>query len=103
MPGMIGSKTKLSEASEKTGTFNHIALVRSISGPNEQMPQVDATTLDSTVREYIAGLPDNGQMAVNCLYTAARGRHKLWQPRQPSRPSIPAHSRRGHNIQCGRD
>jgi hypothetical protein len=42
--------------------------VTSIKGPTEKAPQLDATSFDSTAMEFIAGLPDNGELTFECLF-----------------------------------
>jgi hypothetical protein len=43
-------------------TFTTIAEVTSFKGPTEKVPQLDATSFDSTAMEFIAGLADNGEV-----------------------------------------
>lgn len=42
--------------------FTTIGEVTNFKGPTEKAPQLDATSFDSTAREFIAGLPDNGEV-----------------------------------------
>lgn len=41
---------------------NAIAEVTSVSGPNGTLATIDATSHDSTATEFIAGLPDSGEV-----------------------------------------
>lgn len=43
-------------------TFTKIAEVTSWKGPTEKAPMLDASSFDSTASEFIAGLPDNGEV-----------------------------------------
>lgn len=59
-----GAGTQLQrETTPGSGTWTTIAEVRSIDGPNSQIDQDEVTNLDSTAREYIAGLRDNGSLS----------------------------------------
>jgi hypothetical protein len=49
-------------------TFTTIAEVTNIKGPTEKAPQLDATSFDSVAMEYIAGLPDNGELTFDCNF-----------------------------------
>lgn len=41
-------------------TFANIGNVRGFSGPSGEKPEIDVTDLDSTGKEYLAGIPDFG-------------------------------------------
>lgn len=43
-------------------TFSAIGNVRSISGPSGSKPEIDVTDLASAGKEYLAGIPDYGQV-----------------------------------------
>ena len=43
-------------------TFTAIGNVRSISGPSGSKPEIDVTDLASAGKEYLAGIPDYGQV-----------------------------------------
>jgi hypothetical protein len=51
-----------------TETFTTIAEIISFKGPSEKAPQLDATSFDSSAMEYIAGLPDNGELTAEVQY-----------------------------------
>lgn len=42
--------------------FTTIGEVTSVKGPSEKAPQLDASSFDSTAMEFIAGLPDSGEL-----------------------------------------
>jgi hypothetical protein len=46
------------------GTYNVVAGVMTISGPDGSAKVLDATTLSSTVTEQIMGLPNNGNFQI---------------------------------------
>lgn len=48
-------------------TFTKIEELRDISGFGKTNPLIDATSHDSTAREYIAGLPDGSEFTLSCL------------------------------------
>ena len=45
--------------------------VLSVSGIGQTNPLIDATSFDSTAKEYIAGLADGTEVQVECNYIAA--------------------------------
>lgn len=45
-----------------TEVFTKVAEVKDISGPDEKADQLEVTSLDSTSKEYIAGLRDGGEV-----------------------------------------
>lgn len=49
-------------------TFTTIAEIISFKGPTEKAPQLDATSFDSDAMEFIAGLPDNGELTAEVQY-----------------------------------
>lgn len=51
-------------------TVNGIEIgeVMEFGGPSGDKPTVDVTHLRSTSREYIGGLPDNGEFTLTCNY-----------------------------------
>lgn len=53
--------------------FSTIEEVNSLSGFGVTNPLIDATSHDSTAREYIAGLPDGAELTVECnrVHTAS--------------------------------
>jgi hypothetical protein len=51
-------------------TFTTIAEVLNFKGPTEKAPQLDATSFDSVAMEFIAGLPDNGEVTAEVQFIA---------------------------------
>ncbi len=49
------------------GTFTNISGVESVSGPTGDKPEIDATALDDTAAQTLAGLPDFGEVALTVL------------------------------------
>lgn len=49
------------------GSFTNIAGVESISGPTGDKPEIDATALADTASEFLAGLPDFGEMTLTVM------------------------------------
>lgn len=47
--------------------FTNLEEVKNISGFGKTNPLLDATSFDSTGREYIAGLADGSEFTLNCL------------------------------------
>lgn len=52
-----------------SATFDAIGNVTSIGAPSGEAAEIDTTSLESTAKEYIIGLPDNGniEFAMNAL------------------------------------
>lgn len=50
--------------------YTELPEVLSVSGIGQTNPLIDATSFDSTAREYIAGLADGSEIAVECNYIA---------------------------------
>lgn len=57
-------------------TFTLVAKIQNITGPAITAPQIDVTTLDSTGREYIAGLSDGGEVSFDFLWDAANAQQQ---------------------------
>jgi hypothetical protein len=51
--------------------FTTIGEVTNIKGPTEKAPQLDATSFDSVAMEYIAGLPDNGELTFDLNFVGS--------------------------------
>jgi len=64
----IGSHSFSFFASTLSPNMGHIPEVIDYSGFGQSNPLVDATSFDSTAREYIAGLADGDEMTVTCIY-----------------------------------
>ena len=65
------------ETTTSTGVLS-IAYIRSISGPNADINDVETTTLDSTggFRTFIAGLIDGGEVTAELIYDPSVESHK---------------------------
>lgn len=59
-----GSQLQLGDGAEGTESFTRIARIIRIDPITETKPTVDATTLDSTAREYVGGLKDGDEFNV---------------------------------------
>jgi len=59
------------------GVFTLIAKIQNITGPASTAPQIDVTSLDSTGREFIAGLTDGGEVSFDFLWDAASTQQQL--------------------------
>lgn len=47
-----------------SATFAKVGQIRSISEPDGEASEIDTTTLDSTGKEFLMGLPDNGKITL---------------------------------------
>lgn len=54
-----------------TEAFATIAEILDWQGPTETAKQIDATSLDSTAREYIPGLLDGGEVSGNFIWVGS--------------------------------
>lgn len=52
-------------------SYEQIGQVVSISGPDGNVPEIDVTHLASTGKEYIGGLPDFGNIAMEVIFDYA--------------------------------
>ena len=53
--------------------YPQVGQVISISGPDGSIPEIDVTHLSSTGKEYIGGLPDFGNVAMEVIWDPAGG------------------------------
>jgi predicted secreted protein len=51
-----------------SSVYTNVAAITSFTGPNETAPVVDVTTMDSTAREYITGLKDQGEITFELIF-----------------------------------
>lgn len=58
-----GVKLKRGDGAASNEVFTTIGEVLSFTGPTESAKQIDVTSLDSSSREYIAGLRDGGEVS----------------------------------------
>lgn len=56
-------------------SFSDIPEIRTIGGPDGSAPTIDVTDLDSTAREYILGLKDEGAFSLGFMYRPANAVH----------------------------
>jgi predicted secreted protein len=70
-----GTKIRVS-ADGSPPSFSDIPEVRTIGGPDGSAPTIDVTDLDSTAREYILGLKDEGQIQLGFMYRPANSVHQ---------------------------
>lgn len=56
-------------------SFSNIPEIRSIGGPDGSAPTIDVTDLNSTAREYILGLKDEGAFSLDIMYIPANAVH----------------------------
>ncbi len=71
----IGVKLKRGDGAVSEA-FTTIGEVISFKGPSEKAPQLDATSFDSTAMEYVAGLPDNGEITFECLFVGSNAQQQ---------------------------
>lgn len=62
-----GTKFRVS-ADGSPPSFSDIPEIRTIGGPDGSAPTIDVTDLDSTAREYILGLKDEGSFSLGIMY-----------------------------------
>lgn len=56
--------------------FSAIPEIRTIGGPDGSAPTIDVTDLDSTAREYILGLKDEGSFSLGIMYRPDNAVHQ---------------------------
>lgn len=56
-------------------TFQDIPEIKTIGGPDGSAPTIDVTDLDSTAREYVLGLKDEGSFSLGIQYIPANSVH----------------------------
>lgn len=68
MSGAIESQGTLIQRGDGQPTegFTTIAEITDFDGPGGSASEIDATSLDSTAREFLVGLKDEGQFTFNC-------------------------------------
>lgn len=69
-----GTKVRVS-ADGSPPSFSDIPELRTIGGPDGSAPTIDVTDLDSTAREYILGLKDEGQIQLGFMYRPSNAVH----------------------------
>ena len=66
-----GCKIYVMDTTASPNAYAEIGQVVSISGPDGSVPEVDVTHLSSTGKEYIGGLPDFGNVAMEVIWDPA--------------------------------
>jgi hypothetical protein len=56
-------------------SFSDIPEIRTIGGPDGSAPTIDVTDLDSTAREYVLGLKDEGSFSLGIMYIPQNSVH----------------------------
>lgn len=62
-----------------TASSNLVGQVTNISGPGGEAAEIDVSHLKSTAKEYLMGLPDEGNVTFSCLYDTTDVSHKALQ------------------------
>jgi hypothetical protein len=60
--------TTIARESATPGAYVTLAEIRSFTGPGGQSAVIDATTLQSTGKEKVLGLQDEGQLSLECNF-----------------------------------
>lgn len=68
--------TFLSSPSTPTGFVNPIPELKDFTGPSQQNNEIDVTSLDSTAREFLPALKDNGTFSTNFNYVPTNVEHQ---------------------------
>lgn len=68
MAGFNAQNTVVSIESATPGAYTVIGGIRTFSGPGGQANIIDATTLQSTGKEKLIGLKDEGTFSLSCVY-----------------------------------
>lgn len=78
MAAKSGFPFLLQRESGTPGTYTTVTLARDISGPTLSINPIDVTHKGSTdrVKEYIGGLIEGGEIAMNILYDSQNVTHK---------------------------
>src|SRR5690349_6006873 len=56
--------------------FTNIPEIKNISGPTGSSDLLEATNLDSTGKEYVAGLPDSGEIRLTLNWDPTHAQHQ---------------------------
>jgi len=56
--------------------YTEIAQVVSISGPDGSAAEIDVTALDSTAKEWLMGLPDEGSVSLEVIHDPSDTQHE---------------------------
>jgi len=56
-------------------SWTQITEINTIGGPDGTVPLIDVSNLDSSAKEYIGGLPDEGSLSVGMRYIPSNAVH----------------------------
>ena len=74
---LLGLGTKIQKGDGTSPeSFTTIAEVGSITGPSQSNDFLDVTSMDSTAREFVAGLADPGEISFSTNYIPTNTTHK---------------------------
>lgn len=77
-----GTTLKIGDGTTPTEVFALIAEQTTIDGPNTSVPTIDVTSHESTAAEFIAGMPDNGEVTFEGLFVGTDSQQQqLWTDR----------------------
>lgn len=62
-------------ADESPPSWSDIPEIRTLGGPDGSAPTIDVTDLDSTGREYVLGLKDEGSFSLGIMYIPQNAVH----------------------------
>lgn len=73
-----GTTLKVSDGASPE-VYTAIGEISNISGPDGTAPEIDVTDMDSTAKEYLLGLPDEGNVTFNVFFVPQDTQHaQLW-------------------------
>lgn len=67
--------------------YTAIPGIVSMSAPSSEVPEIDASDLDSTSKEFIAGLKDNGEMTLKMNFNTDNAVHRAIRAAFVANPS----------------
>lgn len=71
MPKTVALGTVLRVETDTPGVYIAVGNLTEIGVPGPEKPEIDVTDFDSTASEFLAGLPDNGEISFSGFYNAA--------------------------------
>lgn len=74
--GTQGIALKVGDGGDPTELFTTIAEVTGFDGPSVEAAEIEVTSLQSTAKEFIAGLKDNGEISINLNFVPRNAQHK---------------------------
>lgn len=70
-----GMTIGIGDGASPTEAFTTIAEVKSIDGPGGQTAEIDVTDLNSTAKEFVLGLQDEGDITLDMNYIPSNAQH----------------------------